>query len=112
MTAVVKRHVQESPLTQGEDEIINYVLDTTPWGGIPTNVSVVVFDITNADEKIEWVNVTSTVMPINNPTVSGDDITFSPLKLLTDARVYRMEMKFTTPRFAVAESYCLIVGGE
>ena len=112
MTLIKRRHVQESPVSQGEDEIISYILDTTPWGGTPSAITIVVFDITNADETSDWVDVTSTVMPVNNPTVSGNNITISPLKLLTDAHIYRMEMKFTTPTFLVAEALCLIIGGE
>lgn len=107
----IKRYVQESPITQGEDEIVSYVFTTTPWGSAPTGVTVVVFDITGAISVANWVNVTSTVMPVNSPSVAGDVITLSPLKLLTDAHIYRIEIKFTSAGNTF-EAYILVIGGE
>ena len=87
----VNREVVESQVNQGVDEIIAYTLTTTPWGSSPTNTAVVVFDITDGD----FTDVTSTVMPTNNPSVTDDVITLSPLKLLTANQKYRVEIKFT-----------------
>ena len=104
-----KRAFKESPSVQGADEIIAYRLTTTPWGSSPTAVNVVVYDVT--DPTVAWVNVTSTVMPTNTPTVSGDVITLSPLKLLTDGKVYRIEIRFTCSGNTF-EAYGIIAGGE
>lgn len=111
MTTTIRRHVQESPVTQGEDEIISYQLTTTPWGSSPTSITVVVFDITDADEVSDWTNVTSTVMPVNSPSVAGDVITLSPLKFLTDGNIYRIEIRFTCSGNTF-EAYVLVIGGE
>ena len=97
------RAVTESPLHQGEDEQIVYTLTTTPWGTTPTSVAVVVKDLTNAN-----LAVTSTVMPTNSPTVNGDVITLSPLKLLTAGHTYRVEVKFTAGG-NVYEAHCDVV---
>ena len=79
-------------MPQGVDEIIAYTLTTTPWGSSPSSVSVAVKDVTAGAAATD---VTNTVMPTNSPTVSGDVITLSPLKLLTDSHKYRVEVKFT-----------------
>lgn len=106
-----KRMFREKPI-QGENEIITYYFFSTPWGTSPTNVSVVVFDITDCKLKADWVNVTSTVMPVNSPSVVGNKITLSPLKLLTDAHIYRMEVAFTVSEMGDVEAYTIIVAGE
>ena len=108
---MTNRQIKESPVTQGEDEIITYTLTTTPWGSSPTSINVVVYDVTGADETADWLNVTSTVMPTNSPTVLGDVITLSPLKLLTDGHVYRMEIRFTCGSNTF-ETYGFVYGGE
>lgn len=107
----IKRQIRESPISQGESEVITYVLTTTPWGSSPTAVSIIIYDITGATSVANWVNVTTTVMPVNSPTVLGNVITFSPLKLLTDGRLYRAEINFTVAMGPV-ETHCLIVGGR
>lgn len=107
----IKRQIRESPVTQGTGEIITYTLTTTPWGATPTAVSIIVYDITDTTDEADWVNVTATVMPVNSPSVVGDVITFSPLKLLTDGRLYRAEINFTVAMGAV-ETHCLIIGGR
>ena len=83
------RDVVEGTQVQGVDEQIVYTIDTANWGGTPTNVAVVVKDADGVDK-------TSTVMPTNSPSVSGDVITLSFLKLLVSGIVYRVEVKFTT----------------
>lgn len=71
-------------------EELSYQVTTTPWGSTPTLPVVVVYD--EADES----NVTTTVMPTNTPTVNGDIITLSALKLLVKNHTYRIEVKFTS----------------
>jgi len=108
---MTNRAIRESPVTQGEDEIISYTLTTTPWGSSPSSVSVVVYDVTGATSTAAWTNVTATVMPVNSPSVVGDVITLSPLKLLTDGHIYRLEIRFTCGG-NVFETYGLVIGGE
>jgi len=108
---MTNRAIRESPVSQGEDEIITYTLTTTPWGSSPTAVTVVVFDVTGAISTVDWDNVTSTVMPVNSPSVVGDVITLSPLKLLIDAHIYRLEIRFTCSSNQF-ETYGLVIGGE
>jgi len=85
------REVSQGIQYQGVDEEIIYSVDTALQGGTPTSVSVVVFDA-----SASYTDVTSTVMPVNSPTVATDTITLSPLKLLTEGQVYRVEIKFTS----------------
>ncbi len=108
---MTNRRITESPISQGEDEIVSYKLTTTPWGSAPTAVTVIVFDVTGAANTAAWINVTATVMPVNSPTVAGDVITLSPLKLLTDGKIYRMEIRFTSGANTF-ETHGLIIGGE
>lgn len=107
----MSRQINESPITQGEDESLVYSLTTTPWGSDPTAVSATVWDVTDADETDDWTDVTDDVMPVNNPSVAGDVITLSPLESLTDGHVYRMEIQFTCGDNTF-ETYALIIGGE
>ena len=85
------RQVLEGPLKQGVDEIIAYTITPTPWGAAPTAVVVGVDDRTTGAAA----DAAATVMPTNAPTVLGDVITLSPLKLLTAAHLYRVEVRFT-----------------
>lgn len=105
---MTNRTIKESPLSQGEDEIIVYELTTTPWGSSPVAQSVVVFDITDPGA---WEDVTATVMPVNSPSVAGDVITLSPLRDLTDGHRYRLEIRFSSGGNTF-ETHCLIYGGE
>jgi hypothetical protein len=82
-----RRKFKESPMPQGVDEQVAYVLDTTPWGGSPTNVSVVV--------KQYGRDVTADVTS-GTASVSGDDITTPLVKSLSADKVYRLEIKFTS----------------
>lgn len=99
---------ESSEVSQGEDEAIKYYFDTLPWGGTPTSIVVEVFDVTDPDT---WVNVTSTVMPTNSPTVVGNVVTLSHLRALTDAHIYRIEVAFTSNGNEF-EAYGIIVAGE
>lgn len=79
----------ESPKFQGDDESIIYSLTTTPWASGPTTAVVAVEDMSNVN-----LDVTSSVMPVNAPTVVGDVISLSALKLLTVGHTYRVEIRF------------------
>lgn len=97
-----KREFQESPIYQGEDEQIAYVLDTTPWGGSPSSPSVVLKD---GDTDVSSVNLSG------SPSVSDDDITTPAVISLTAGRRYRLEIKFTISG-NVFEAYGDIIGEE
>jgi hypothetical protein len=85
------------------DEIRSYNLTTTPWGGTPTDPVVKVFSVIDGDHT----DVSTTVMPTNSPSISGDVITLSPLKSLTEGIIYRMEILFVTGG-NTEEPYCMI----
>jgi hypothetical protein len=99
------REVLEGKLWQGVDEIIAYTLDVSAVGSTPSSVGVVVKDVTNA------ATVTATVMPVNSPTVDGNVITLSPLKLLTNGVLYRVEVKYVISGNTL-ESYFYVQGQE
>ena len=101
------REVKESPVEQGADESWAYTITTTPWGSTPTSISCAVYDITDGAAPITANDVTSTVMPTNSPSASGDVITLSPLKSLTAGHTYRVEVKFTISG-NIAEPYFIV----
>jgi len=78
------------PLRVSADEILPIVFTTTALASSPTSPVITAFDITQGDS-----NVTTTVFPTNSPSVSGDDITCSPMKDMTKNHRYRVNCKFT-----------------
>lgn len=105
MASINVREVQEGKQYQGVDEIIAYTLDVTAVGSTPTLPVVTVKDVTNA------TLVTPAVMPTNSPTVNGNVITLSPLKLLTAGVLYRVEVKYVIDGNTL-ESYVYVQGQE
>ena len=89
------REIKESPMEQGTDEKFSYRFDTTlaQNGGTvtPSACTIAVYDITDG----AYTDVTSTVMPVNSPTISTVYITTSPFFNLTVDKTYRMEYLFT-----------------
>jgi len=81
--------VTEGLKYQSADESLGYQITTTNWVSSPTSPVVVAYD--EADNSV----VTSTVFPTNSPSVSGDVISLSLLKSLTNGHNYRIEVKFT-----------------
>lgn len=88
----MNRNVNEGIKYQGVDEEQEYTVTTTPWGSSPSNVTVVVKDITAG-----FVDVSAAVLS-GSPNVVGDVITTPKVKSLTAGRAYRMEIKFTSGR--------------
>lgn len=82
--------VAEGIQYQSSSEEISWKITTTEYGSDPSNVSVAVYEEGNSTA------VTSTVMPVNSPSVDGDVITLSPLKSLTRGKTYRVEVLFDT----------------
>jgi hypothetical protein len=102
------REVIEGRQFQGEDEIIAYTLDVGAIAqaiGVPTSPVVVVKDVAAGSV------VTSTVMPLNVPTVDGSVITLSPLRALTAGRLYRVEVKYVVEANTL-ESYFYVQAQE
>jgi hypothetical protein len=99
------REVIEGRQYQGVDEIIVYTLDVSAIGSSPTSPVVVV---KNVDAG---TTVTSTVMPTNSPSVGGNIITLSPLKLLTAGVLYRVEVLYVLSGNTL-ESYWYVQGQE
>ena len=93
---VIIREVIESPLEQGKDEIISYQLITTAWGGTPTVPVVAIYNVTGGVYTALTILEMGVVMPVNTPSIVGDTIFLSPLKLLTVGKLYRVEVKFTS----------------
>jgi len=80
--------IQEGLQYQTSSEILIYGITTTNWVSSPTSPSCAVYDLDTGTD------VTSTVMPTNTPSASGDVITLSPLRALTKGRTYRVEVVF------------------
>lgn len=104
MASKTDREVDEGLQYQGEDEEIAYSVDVSNVGDSPTSPSVVVKDAYGQD-------VTSTVMPTNTPSVSGNVITLSKLKNLVPGVEYRVEVKFTISG-SIFEHYFRVKGQE
>ena len=98
------RFTNESPAIQGADESIAYAITTTPWGSTPTNLAMVVYDITEADAPVD---VTSTVVE-GTITASGDVITTKRIRLLTLGHKYRVEVLFTDANSNIWEPFFVI----
>ncbi len=105
MASSNSREVLEGVQYQGEDESIAYTVDVSAIGSSPSAVTVVVKDVTNSTV------VTSTVMPTNSPSVNGNVISLSALKLLTAGVLYRVEVKYTISG-NVLESYFYVQAQE
>jgi len=86
---------------QSTNEEIAYAITTTPWGGTPSGVSAVCYEIESGQD------VTATVFPVNAPSVLGDVITLSKLKSLSKGKNYRVEVLFTIGT-NILECYLLV----
>lgn len=105
MSSKQNREVTEGTLYQGEDERIAYTLDVSNVGDSPTAQSVSVYQV----DGLTFTDVESTVMPTNTPTVSGNIITLSLLRDLTNGKTYQVEVKFTITG-NIFEHYFRVVG--
>ncbi len=93
---------------QSPDEGIYYGIDSTNWGALPTNVTVVVKDIT---DPYTITTVTDTVLS-DSASVDGNIITLPKLSTLTARRRYRMEIKFTDSSANTWECWLEVVCNE
>lgn len=98
------REVKESPLHQGEDEVIAYKFSTTPWdSSSPASPSAVIKDADGTD-------VTSTNMS-GSASVASTDITTPSVTGLTAGAKYRVEVKWTDSGNTL-ETFWYIYGQE
>ena len=85
------RTIRESPLYQGEDEIIAYQLTTTPWVSTPAGPTVKIFSI------LHGVKTDTTVTNLSGAASVGGDIITTPLVTgLVAGTEYRLEIKWTS----------------
>ena len=93
-------------LKQGVDEKISYSVDTSRWGGSPTNINVKIYE-TRGRTKTD---VSDTCL-VGDPSVSGNVISTSIVQLLTATKKYRLEVMFDTGTDTL-EFYILIYAEE
>lgn len=99
-----RREVKESPVGQGSNEQIAYILTTTPWGGSPSSESCSLYDMT----KEPFLDVSATHLS-GDASSSGDTVT-SPLVLnLEPGHLYRLNIQFTS-NANVREAFLMIEG--
>lgn len=79
------RRFKEHPIEQGADEVIAYTIDTTPWGGSPSNPSSVI--------KVDGVDESATYMN-GSASVDGDDVITKAVQNLVKGARYRLEVSF------------------
>jgi len=97
------RAVKESPLYQGENEEIAYILDTAPWGGTPANEVVKIYDSSGTDKSSTCLS--------GSPSVSGDEITTPIVKALSKGESYHLAIQWTYSGNTL-EAYCIIYGED
>lgn len=82
------RQIIQSPLFQGREEQIAYTLNTQPWGGSPSSITVKIYDASSVDQSVTLLSGAA--------SVSGHIITLPVVKSLTVGQWYRLEVKFTS----------------
>lgn len=80
------RRIKESPLVQGVDERIAYLLTTTPWGSSPGTITVVLKSAAGTDVSATYLSGAA--------SVAGDVITTPIIHSLVNDTQYRLEIKF------------------
>jgi len=82
------REFKESPIYQGEDEIMAYTFDTTPSGSTtPASPSTVIKNAAGTD--VSGTNLTG------SDSVSAPNITTADVTSLTAGAKYRLEVSWT-----------------
>ena len=99
--ATKPRAVKESPLYQGENEKIAYVLDTGHWGGTPTSPVVKIYDSGGTDQSSTCLS--------GSPSVSTDDITTPLVQALSPGESYHLSIQWQLSGNTM-EAYCIIYG--
>lgn len=99
-----KRECIESPAEQSPDEAISYSITTTPWGSTPTDVALVVWDVTDDNAPS---NVTDSTTAGSN-SVASDVITTKRITTLTVGHKYRVDVLFTDSGSNVHECFFIV----
>ena len=95
-----RREIKESPIFQGEDEIVPYTLTTTPWGSNPTSPILVI-------KNSAGVDITSTVTS-GTASINDDVITLPFIKSLKAGQKYLMKVIFVIGGITVSAPADLI----
>jgi hypothetical protein len=80
------REIRESPLRQGEDEVISYRLNTSFWGEGPSDPTVVLKDSAGLD--------VSTAHLTGLPSIADPYVVTPKVHSLDPGSVYRLEIMF------------------
>lgn len=97
------RKFKESPMKQGQDEEIAYILNTTPWGGYDSDAAAIIKDASGTD--VSSTNMSGSV------SASDPNIT-TPLVISLAPNVkYRLEIKWVKSGNTF-EAYGEIIGTE
>ncbi len=99
--AKTERLFQNSPRGLGVNEIWAYTVDTTPWGGYTSNVTVTLFD--SGSEDVSSTNLDGSA------SVSGDVITTPKVTGLTAGEIYKIVVEWVN-NGNTNEAYGHIVG--
>lgn len=98
-----QRKIKESPWYQGEDEQIAYTIDTSPWGGSPSSLTVVLKD---GDTDVSGTKLSGSA------SAASDTITTPVVQSLTAGKKYRLEVKWTDGNSNVLEAWGEIIAEE
>ncbi len=105
--AIQECRLVHGPQEQSTTEICVYLIDTTGETEDPTSPAVdYVWDLTSG------TNVIATVMPAGSASVTNNEITLPPLKLLTLGRTYRVELHYTGSSSARLEKFFTVYCGR
>ena len=86
----VRHEVLESPTSVRVGEVVNWTMQITPWAASGT--TPIVSAINLADNS----DVTSTIFPVNNPTLVGTTYTLSPATGWTANTTIRVTAQFVS----------------
>lgn len=86
-----KREAKEGTQPQGTNESVGYTVNTTPWGGTPTNPNVAA--------EVEATGVDATTLLFGGSpsiTINGDILELPDCANVVAGTVYRVTVTFTT----------------
>ena len=83
------RELPESPIAQGANEAIAYIINAVT-GRAPASVTLTVYDITDADNVTDVTNVVVT----GANSITGDAINTKRIGSLTAGQTYRVDVRY------------------
>lgn len=104
------REIQQGTQEQGTEEEIIYTLTVPASWGTPTGTPVVkAYSVSQTSGGgYSYTDVTSTIFPSGSASIAGQVITLPLCKSMTEATLYRVEIKFSTSEGDVKEPYAMI----